>query len=298
MSEPNHGWSRHVHACNLPVTEPLHPWLIEGQIVGWVRPSILQLCAEYPGVFVLADQQLELDTALTDFDQRTQALADATEHMARAGHILPPMGEPFPVTPAGREQAKCIIDRSASAYFGVRSFGQHLNGIVHKPDGLYMWIGRRARDRLIFPGKLDQMVAGGLPWGVSLEENLLKEAHEEASVPGWLAAQAQAVSVVTYNRLAERGFRPDVIYCYDLELPEDFVPQNHDGEVEEFQLLPIGEVMRLVLHTDEFKLNCNLVIVDFLLRQGYISPDHPEYLALSIGLRQPSGMPGFAGVGK
>ena len=148
-----------------------------------------------------------------------------------------------------------------------------------------MWLGRRARDRLIYPGCLDNMVAGGLPWQISLEENLLKECQEEAGLPVELVRQAVPTGMVSYNRVAERGYRPDVLYCYDLELSPGFVPQNTDGEVESFILLPVQEVARLVRETDEFKLNCNLVVIDFLLRHGYVDPEDDEYLELAIGLR-------------
>ena len=43
---------------------------------------------------------------------------------------------------------------------------------------------------------------------------------------------------------------------------------------------------QLVRTTQEFKTNCNLVIVDFLVRHGYITPDQPHYLKLLRGLRQ------------
>jgi hypothetical protein len=87
--------------------------------------------------------------------------------------------------------------------------------------------------------------------------------------------------------VAERGFRRDVLYCYDLELPEGFVPVNTDGEVSEFMLLPLDEVAAIVRDTDQFKLNCNLVIIDFLIRHGWLAPQSEEYLALVLGLRRP-----------
>ena len=145
--------------------------------------------------------------------------------------------------------------------------------------------------RQIFPGALDQLVAGGLPHGVDLSENLVKECAEEAGMPEALASRARPVGVLTYNHVAKRGFRPDVLYCYDMELPADFAPHNTDGEVEEFLLLSLEEVARIVRETDEFKLNCNLVIIDFLVRHGVIGPDHPDYLAIVIGLHPAVGMP-------
>jgi len=129
------------------------------------------------------------------------------------------------------------------------------------------------------------MVAGGLPYGISLHDNLLKECAEEAGLSATLAAQAVPVGAVNYNRVAARGYRSDVLYCYDLELPEQFVPHNTDGEVESFELLEVSEVARIIRKTNEFKLNCNLVVIDFLLRHGYINPEHPDYLALVSGLR-------------
>jgi len=46
-------------------------------------------------------------------------------------------------------------------------------------------------------------------------------------------------------------------------------------------------VMETVSETEEFKLNCNLVIIDFLVRHGYISQDSPDYLQILQELRSP-----------
>ena len=75
-------------------------------------------------------------------------------------------------------------------------------------------------------------------------------------------------------------------FCYDLELPADFVPRNTDGEIERFELWPIEQVMETVAETTKFKFNCNLVIIDFLVRHGLIPPDDPDYLEIVRGLRQ------------
>ncbi|MFN2169608.1 MAG: DUF4743 domain-containing protein, partial [Anaerolineae bacterium] len=64
-------------------------------------------------------------------------------------------------------------------------------------------------------------------------------------------------------------------------------PRCTDGEVDAFYRLPVAEVARLVSDTDEFKLNCNLVIIDFLVRHGMISQDDPDYIPILRGLRSP-----------
>lgn len=55
--------------------------------------------------------------------------------------------------------------------------------------------------------------------------------------------------------------------------------------MEGFVLLPIDAVAALVASTDAFKQNCNLVIADFLIRHGTVTPDTPGYLQLVAGLR-------------
>lgn len=278
---------RHVAACNPPIDEPFLPWRVDDQLVGWVRPGFIERLDVYGDVFERDEHELRLVSRLRGFEQRSASLRAVAEDLAGRGITPPYMDEPYAVTPGGRESALCVVDRAAAAFFGVRSFGQHLNGFVRRPDGIHMWLGRRARDRLLFPGALDNMVAGGLPHDLDLDANLIKECAEEAAVPTSLARQAIPVGIVSYTRVAERGLRRDVLYCYDLELPADFEPRNTDGEVESFMRLHIEEVAKIVRDTDEFKLNCNLVIIDFLARHGLLDPALPGYLALLQGLRQP-----------
>jgi hypothetical protein len=143
-----------------------------------------------------------------------------------------------------------------------------------------MWVAERAQDKQTFPGQLDQIVAGGQPVGLGLAQNLVKECAEEASIPPEVAARAVPVGAVTYCCEIDDGLRPDVLFCYDLELPDGFEPRNADGEVAAFHLWPVDRVMHIVASTREFKFNCNLVAIDFFIRHGFVPPEHPDYLAL------------------
>jgi hypothetical protein len=40
-----------------------------------------------------------------------------------------------------------------------------------------------------------------------------------------------------------------------------------------------------VRDTDEFKYNCNLVLIDFFVRHGLLSADDPEFVPIVAGLR-------------
>ena len=217
-------------------------------------------------------------------EQRNAAVSKVLAELVRQGVISHLQNEPYMVTPGSRDKNLLVIDRAAASLFGIRTFGQHLNGYVMRGSEMLMWIGRRSMDRRVFPGKLDQLVAGGLPQGITLAENLAKECWEEAAIPAEIAAQARSVGCVTYIAETENGCKPDTLYCYDLELPPEFKPRCTDGEVEAFYLWPIERVIDTVRKTEDFKPNCNLVIIDFLIRHGLISPDENHYHELVTGL--------------
>ena len=115
--------------------------------------------------------------------------------------------------------------------FGVPAYGVHIHGFVRDGADISLWIGRRADDKPTYPGKLDQMIAGGQPVGIGLMDNVIKEAGEEAAVPPGLAATARPVGAISYCHESDDGLKPDVMFVYDLELPRDFVPRNTDGEI-------------------------------------------------------------------
>ena len=50
-------------------------------------------------------------------------------------------------------------------------------------------------------------------------------------------------------------------------------------------LWPVAEVAAAVRDGTEYKDNCCLVIIDFLLRHGVLAPEQPGYLQLVAALR-------------
>jgi hypothetical protein len=172
-------------------------------------------------------------------------------------------------------------------FFGTRAYGVHLNGYLWQGGALNLWVGRRSPDKRVAPDKLDNLVAGGIGNGHGLEETLLKEGEEEASIPQTLCRHAVPAGAVSYRMETELGIRDDVLFVYDLEMPADFVPKNQDGEIVQFELMPASAVLDRVRASDDFKFNVNLVILDFALRHGVLRPDDPEYLAIATGLHRP-----------
>lgn len=281
----------HIHRCNDHRPSHFRPFQVAGRRVGWIRTEWTLKLAAFPGVFAVEDDRVSLRDQLATPAERSEAVRDAIARLAAAHPEVPkPRGEDYPVVTSFGEAPLMVLDRAVVPLFGVRAFGLHVNGFVRRPDGLMMWIGRRARDKRVAAGKLDNVVAGGQPAGMTLAENLVKEAGEEASIPPGMAMRAVPVGAVSYCMENGLGLKPDTQFCYDLELPDGFQPKNVDGEMEEFMLLPIDEVARKVRDTDEFKFNVNLVIIDFLIRHGYLDPDRePDYLAIVRGLQGRTG---------
>jgi len=58
-----------------------------------------------------------------------------------------------------------------------------------------------------------------------------------------------------------------------------------DGEVESFELVPIEKVARIISEERAYKPNCCLVIIDFLIRHGVLTPEQPGYDRLVFALR-------------
>jgi hypothetical protein len=99
--------------------------------------------------------------------------------------------------------------------------------------------------------------------------------------------QATPVGALAYRTETEQGLRDDVLFVFDIEVPNGTAPRNTDGEIVEFRLMDAREVLDRVRRTDDFKFNVNLVIIDFAIRHGLLDADDPEYLDLVTGLRRP-----------
>lgn len=281
------GFIDHVHACNRHDPASFIPFRIDGKTVGLVRPFFAEALQRWPDVFAVTDTAVALVVDSSDIEARSSAVAGVLRQLVDDGVLSHLHGERYAATEGNRDQALLFLDRAAAPYFGTRAYGQHLNGFVRDEDGVKLWVARRSADRIHYPGRLDNLVAGGLPYGIPLADNLAKECWEEAAIPAEIASQAVPVGAIGYHADTAKGFKPDTLYCYDLELPGDFQPRCTDGEVESFYLWPVEQVMEVVKRSEEFKLNCNLVIIDFLIRHGFLGPEDKNYLRLLSSLHPP-----------
>ena len=281
----------HIKACNTSDIAGFRGFWVEGLRVGWVRHALAERLSAFPDTVTVADDGVHLSRRFGDFAARTQAMAGLIAALGAEGLVPSPRGEHYPVYPAWGSPPLFSLDRAAVAHFGTIAYGIHVNGFVRRPDGgVDLWIATRSRDRSVAPGQLDNMIAGGQPVGLSLIDNLVKEAFEEAAIGPELARRARPAGIVSYRVETPPGLKVDCLFVYDLELQPGFTPRNTDGEVESFELMPWERVADIVRDTNDFKFNCNLVVIDFLIRHGLIGPEHPDYIALAAGLRSWGGV--------
>ena len=277
---------RWVQRCHNYQLNQFRPFYVAGYKVGWIRPEDLPLFEQSPELFAVESERVVLLGEPSSPKERSAQLDAVLRQWRDQGHITGWRDEHYLIS---NDEGTPLfsVERSATALLGVLNLGVHLNGFVKRTDGIWLWTARRARNRPRYPGKLDQMVAGGMTAYQSPQQVMKRECQEEAGVPMTLAETLKSVGLVTLCHHNSKGqLRREILYTYDLELPETFQPCNQDGEVEEFQLMPIAEVVRLVAETDEIKTNCNLVVLDFLVRHGVLQADQAYYAELVEGLRR------------
>jgi len=275
-----------IAECNAHEPAAYRPFFAAGRRVGAVRHALADRLASMPAIFAVAPDGVTLNPAFDAPPARTAALDRAVRALEADGIVQGRRNENYPACPEWGRPADFEIERAAAPHFGIRSYGVHMTGYVRKPDGLHIWVARRARAKPTYPGMLDNTVAGGQPVGLGLVENMIKECGEEAGIPPALARGVVPVGAISYRMDAPDGLKPDVQFCFDLELPSEFTPRNTDGEIDEFFLWPWRRVAETVERTREFKFNCNLVLIEFFVRHGLIGPEHPDYLAICAGLRR------------
>lgn len=261
-------------------------FVVAGHHVGWVKPALAQELAARTDVFRLNGTDLEMQPALANAEQRSAAMASVLADMKAQGRVPGWRNELYPVNRSFGEAPLLVMERAAAPLFGVIAYGVNLNGFVGRGWEMKIWVARRSPSKSVDPNMLDLVVGGGQPLGLTPSENLLKECQEEAGIPAALAEQAQPVGIVTLLIEAGEGLRVGQQFNFDLELPESFTPQNQDGEVAGFELVAVSELIHRLRSADEFMYDIALVLIDFLIRHGFVGPEERDYLPLIAGLRR------------
>ncbi|KAL3853172.1 hypothetical protein ACJMK2_016737 [Sinanodonta woodiana] len=268
------------------------PFIVNGQQVGLVREDILDHLRPYTDVFKIQNPNDEQSNGCItpgvyllekyqSVEEKNEVMKHVLEDLRKKNGLVSLRGwrnETYDIRCKRSDPMMMKMERSGCCLFGTIQYGVHINGYFYDKAGqLMMWLGRRSKTKPTYPNMLDNMCAGGLSSGLGIMECAIKECQEEASVEDRYLRNLKSVGCISYCYEDSRGVHPECQFVFDLELSEDFEPNNTDGEVGSFSLHTIEEVKTLIV-LDEFKPNCALVILDFLMRHGIVTPDNePNY---------------------
>lgn len=90
------------------------------------------------------------------------------------------------------------LERAAAGLFGIATYCVELIFYREEPDGLKLWVARRSANKMLYPNALGVTVGGGLPFGESPFECMVREAYEEAGLPETLVRK-HTISVGSIN---------------------------------------------------------------------------------------------------
>ena len=234
-------------------------------------------------VFSVDADRVTLAATLRDEPARSEAIAAVAGALRAEGALPGWRDELYRVATRFDAPALLHIERGAARYFGVRTYAAHVNAIVHAARSTSMWLARRSMAKATDPGMLDNLVAGGIGAGLSIRDTVVKEAWEEAGIDAALAARARHTGTVHILRPLPDGLQRETVFVHDLVLPSQFQPVNQDGEVTECRRVDLRDAAATIAidgEVDEVTVDASLVVLDFLIRNGDVPRDQPQFSGL------------------
>ena len=281
-------------------------FLLEGykKPVGYVHKAFVQKMI-WPKYWKTEhDKRLLTLTSATKFDQRsarTQSVKETLQLSVKAGTITAPelwTDESFPIHAADGTHV-LDINRPGLDIFGVISYFVHMIGwtTTSSKDGTKkFWVPQRSPTKSNYPNMLDNTVGGCLS---SSSENpldgIVRECEEEISLDSvHPLSRIKACGITSYHMTktdsGEPGCQSQVQYLYEMEIggeEEDVVPRiGGDGEVGEIFLMSLEEVKR-ALADGEFKPNCAMTWLSYLIRHGHLNAENEaEFVEIACCLNR------------
>ncbi len=265
------------------------PFWVGGERVGSVAVDHLAALGRWPGWI---DRGREGITLVVPPAPRGEALAVMNEALRAEGLIVAWRDEPFTLWSAAGDVELAVIERAATRFWGTLTRGAHCTGFVRGSDRRpgEIWIARRSAHKATDPGKLDNLVGGGVPRGQTARQALHREGFEEAGLDATTMQRALAGSVIEIACDIAEGFMHEHLHSFDLELPRGITPQNQDGEVVSFDCVPVQEAARLAAG-EAMTVDAALVTLDFLLRHGLLAAHDERRVAAPLAQLAARGAP-------
>jgi 8-oxo-dGTP pyrophosphatase MutT (NUDIX family) len=248
--------------------------------VGSVARDHLAALTAWPGWLSFGDDVLRL---VAPAQEREGALATMNRQLHAQGFIRAWRDETFPLLNPADGDTLAMVERASCRFWGSLTRGAHCNGYVEDTNGLptHLWVARRAWNKATDPGKRDNLVGGGVPFGQTPLETLLREGWEEAGLTRQVMQQATPGRIIRVDCDVLEGRMVEDIHVFDLALPPELRPENQDGEVAEFTLMTLAEAADCAA-AGEMTTDAALVTLDFLLRRCVLHTDAGLASALQL----------------
>ena len=245
------------------------PFVIAGHAVGSVARAHVDALQRWPDWLRAEPGCIEL---IAPDAARDDALATINHTLRREGMVRAWRDETYAIVSLRTGQHLARTERAASRFWGTLTLGAHATGYVANEDGqpTHLWIAQRSALKATDPGLHDNLIGGGVADGQHPMEALVREGWEEAGLTPAQMAAAQPGRVIRLQRDIPEGLQLEDLHSFDLLLPADLLPQNQDGEVARFDLLPVAQALALAAG-DTMTVDAALVTLDFGLRHGLLA---------------------------
>jgi len=266
----------------------------EKQQLGYIVPSVAEKLKDFPKVLSIDESSkvISINKELDTLEKRSSGFAAIAQELKDSGFLNGWRDELFTVYyPTHNPYVQ--VERALSPLLGIVMYGVHVNGYIpphlSSTGEIQFWIPKRSKTKSTYPGMLDNTIGGGIGNSYGVYETVVKESYEEAGFSkSFIQKNVKPAGTVSYlfcDKATKYDqniglVQPEVQYIYDLMCDESVNPSPVDMEAESFHLMSFEEVLQNVLNGN-FKPNCALIIVDFLIRHGYIKvEDEPDYIEI------------------
>ena len=265
-----------ARACDGPARVPFRLMDKRGPVLGSVAVAHLDALRAWPDAFewlASADGTPRALALRLPPPARDARLAQIHARLHADGLIVAWRDEPYPLRDRdGGEHG--TIERAASRFWGTLTLGAHCNGYVADDAGrpTHLWIARRSLTKPTDPGRLDNLIGGGVPLGQAPREAVIREGWEEAGLEPAQMAGLETGGLVDLECDIPEGRQHERLHVFDLALPAGLVPRNIDGEVAEHRLMSIDDALARAA-AGELTTDAALATLDFAVRRGLIEPN-------------------------
>ena len=175
-------------------------------------------------------------------DSATLALNRLAQVLRADGRCGPWRNEQLAVRNA-RGESVATVERGAVRVLGIPTLAVHLVGVA--PDGR-LWVQQRAADKAMFPNRWDTLMGGMVSARDDLDTALARETWEEAGLRLEALRDLRHGGFFELNQPSDEGdgcgYIRERIHWYVATVPDGMLPDNQDGEVQGFALLPADQV--------------------------------------------------------